>query len=89
MSALLDLSSELLEEIFLKVTNLEDVIALGSSCRRLAAIVGQASLWRQVFSKIQLVEIEAWRGGSGWLSLEGHGPTWKYCMPCQAMPGLQ
>ena len=58
-AALLDLLSELLEEIILKVTSLKDVIALGSSCRRMAAIVGQASLWRRVFSKIQLVE----RGG--------------------------
>ena len=43
----------------MRVTSLEDVIALGSSCRSLAAIVGQASLWRRIFSKIQLVE----RGG--------------------------
>ena len=55
----MDLLSDLLEEIFLKVTNLKDVIALGSSCRRLAAIGGQASLWWRIFSKIQLVE----RGG--------------------------
>ena len=66
MPALLDLSSELLEEIFVKITNLEDVIALSSTCRRLAALVEHPSLWRRVLPKIQLVERgRAWRGRSG------------------------
>ena len=55
MSSMMDLSSELLEEIFFKLKNPEDVISLGSSCRRLATIVGQTSFWRIFFSKIELV----------------------------------
>ena len=39
MPALVDLSSELLEEIFVKITYLEDVIALSSTCCCLAALV--------------------------------------------------
>ena len=89
---MLDLLSELLEEIFVKITKLEDVIALSSTCRRLAAIVEHPSLWRRVLPKIQLVERGTeWRGRSGvgrrgWVSMEGHGRAWKYCEPCQAMP---
>ena len=56
MPAMLDLSSELLEDIFVKITNLEDIIALSSTCRRLAALVEHPSLWRHVLPKIQLVE---------------------------------
>ena len=74
----------------MKLTNPKDVIALGSSCRRLATIVGQASLWRRVFSKIQLVERGRLVGrGPAWQSLAGHGLNWKACEPCQALPGLQ
>ena len=77
---LLDLSSELLEEIFVRMTNLEDVIALSSTCRRLAALVEHPSLWRRVLPKIQLVERGERCGGEerGWVSMEGHGLTWKH-----------
>ena len=54
--ALLDLSAELLEEIFVRIIDLEDVIALSATCRRLAALVEHPSLWRRVLPKIQLVE---------------------------------
>ena len=88
MPAMLDLSSELLEDIFVKITNLEDIIALSSTCRRLAALVEHPSLWRCVLLKIQLVERgTVWRGRRGWVSMEGHGLTWKHCGPWQAMPG--
>ena len=79
-SALLELSSELLEEIFVRITELEDVIALSSTCRHQAALVEHPSLWRRVLPKIQLVERGAvWQGRKGWISMEGHGEIWKHC----------
>jgi hypothetical protein len=54
--ALFDLPSELVEEIIMRTTHLEDIIALSSTCRCLTALVENPSLWRRVLPKIQLVE---------------------------------
>ena len=42
--ALLDLLAELLEEIFVRITDLEDVIALSATCCRLAAVTATVTL---------------------------------------------
>ena len=39
------------------VETVEEVIALGSCSSRLASVVGQASLWRIIFSKTDLVDV--------------------------------
>ena len=84
---LLDLLAELLEEIFVRIRDLEDVIALSATCRRLAALIEHLTPWRPVLPKIQLVERgTVWRGRRGWVSMEGHGLIWKHCRPCQTMP---
>ena len=56
MPFLMDLCPEILEEVIMKLESVEDVIALGSCSPLLARIVGQASLWRIIFSKTDLVE---------------------------------
>ena len=45
-----------MEEIFVRIIELENIIALSATCRRLAALVEHPSLWRRVLPKIQLVE---------------------------------
>ena len=67
-----------MEEIFVRIRDLEDVIALSATCRCLAALIEHPSLWRRVVPTIQLVERgTVWRGRRGWVSMEGHGLTWK------------
>ena len=56
MPYLMDLCPEMLEKIVMKLETVEEVIALGSCSRRLARVVGQASLWRIIFSKTDLIE---------------------------------
>ena len=51
MPSLLDLPCEVLERIFKKIQNLEDVISLGSASPHLAMIVGQVSFWRLLLDK--------------------------------------
>ena len=46
MPSLLDLSLEILEMVVLQLESVEDVISMGSSCSRLARLVGQKRLWR-------------------------------------------
>ena len=51
MPEMLDLSSELLEQILLQVEEVEDMLCLASSCSRLATILGQERLWRVLLAK--------------------------------------
>ena len=56
MFSLLDLCPEVLEEIVLKLEEVEDVISLGSSSSYLSKIVGQERIWRLLLSRTQLVD---------------------------------
>ena len=56
MPFLMDLPCEVLEEIVLKLEDVEDVISLGSSSIHLTRIVDQNRLWRVLMAKIELVD---------------------------------
>ena len=55
MASLTDLFPEILEEVILKL-DVEDVISLGSTCTKLARIVGKERLWMVILSKTELVK---------------------------------
>ena len=60
MPSLTDLFPEILEEVMLKLA-VDDMISLGSTCTKLARIVGKERLWRVILSKTELV-----RNGRVW-----------------------
>ena len=69
MPSLMDLSLEILEMVVLQLELVEDVISLGSSCSRLARLVGQKRLWRVFLDRTELVE--ALLHDSWWYNYDG------------------
>ena len=55
MTSIINLSTEMIEDIVLKVEDVGDVISLGSTCSRLASIIGQERIWKILLAKTELV----------------------------------
>ena len=56
MFSLVNLSSEMLEQILVQLDDVEDVVSLGSTCLRLTGILSNLRIWRIVLAKTELVE---------------------------------
>ena len=57
MVGLLDLSSEMLEQVFLQQDDAEDMISLGSSCSRLHQVISKPNIWRNLLAKAKMVTV--------------------------------
>ena len=55
MVELLDLSTEILEQIFLHQEDMEDMISLGSSCSRLHQVLSKPNIWADLLTKAKIV----------------------------------
>ena len=56
MSSLMNLSSEMLEQILVKFEDVEDVVSLGSTCVRLKGIISSLRIWKIILVKTELVQ---------------------------------
>ena len=57
MAGLEDLPTELLEQIFLHLEAVEDMIYLGSSCSRLHQVLSQPRIWRKLMAKTKFINV--------------------------------
>ena len=60
MAELLDLPSELLEQIFFMLEDVPDMLSLGSSCALLSSLLSTPRLWRNLLAKTKMVQKGRW-----------------------------
>ena len=62
MVVLLDLSTEILEQIFFQQYHVEDMVSLGTTCFRLHQVLSKPNIWRDLLTKAQLVTVDNSKG---------------------------